>query len=349
MKKIALALTLLIGLAIGGPFAYGALEDWSPTAGLNNSSAPDGFPENMAPSDVNNSAREVMAQVRRWAEQGVLGTFATESASGANAYAMTPDIKPSAYSPGAVYWFEASTTNTGSATLNVASLGAKTIKLNNAALASGAIAMSDHVAVVYDATGDEFEIIGHSDAFGAVADDGISGDKIDGGTISTFTSTGIDDNATAEAIDITADEEVTMPSQPAVRARPASEQANIAADTNVTVTLGTEDFDQNADFASNTFTAPVTGKYMITAMFDLGQIDTAAANYELRIRTSNAVHELVIDAGQFSADLDRHGYTVSVLADMDAADTATMEVRQNGGAAQTDVKTESRFSVFLCC
>jgi len=34
-------------------------------------------------------------------------------------------------------------------------------------------------------------------------DDTISGDKIDGGTISNFTSTGIDDNASAEKVDIT--------------------------------------------------------------------------------------------------------------------------------------------------
>lgn len=36
-----------------------------------------------------------------------------------------------------------------------------------------------------------------------VADNALSGDKIDGGTISNFTSTGIDDNASAEKVDIT--------------------------------------------------------------------------------------------------------------------------------------------------
>jgi hypothetical protein len=34
------------------------------------------------------------------------------------------------------------------------------------------------------------------------ADDGISGDKVDGGTISNFASTGIDDNASATAVTI---------------------------------------------------------------------------------------------------------------------------------------------------
>ena len=41
-----------------------------------------------------------------------------------------------------------------------------------------------------------------------IADNGLSGDKIDGGTISNFTSTGIDDNATSTAITIDASESV---------------------------------------------------------------------------------------------------------------------------------------------
>ena len=41
-----------------------------------------------------------------------------------------------------------------------------------------------------------------STAFISIADDGLSGDKIDGGTISDFASTGIDDNATSTAITI---------------------------------------------------------------------------------------------------------------------------------------------------
>ena len=45
-----------------------AIKDWSTTAASNNSAPPDGFPENMAPSAVNDAARETMAQVRTWYE-----------------------------------------------------------------------------------------------------------------------------------------------------------------------------------------------------------------------------------------------------------------------------------------
>lgn len=42
------------------------ISTWTTSAASNNSVSPDGFPENMAPSGVNDSAREVMAAVRRW-------------------------------------------------------------------------------------------------------------------------------------------------------------------------------------------------------------------------------------------------------------------------------------------
>src|SRR3990167_8754752 len=42
------------------------IEKWSTTPGSNNDVAPDGFPEGMPPSGVNNSAREVMAAVKTW-------------------------------------------------------------------------------------------------------------------------------------------------------------------------------------------------------------------------------------------------------------------------------------------
>lgn len=41
------------------------ISSWTTSAGSNNAAAPDGFPEGMAPSGVNDSAREVMAAIRR--------------------------------------------------------------------------------------------------------------------------------------------------------------------------------------------------------------------------------------------------------------------------------------------
>lgn len=46
----------------------GNISSWSSSAGGNTSASPNGFPEGMAPSGVNDAAREVMASVRRWYE-----------------------------------------------------------------------------------------------------------------------------------------------------------------------------------------------------------------------------------------------------------------------------------------
>ena len=45
------------------------IKDYSTTPGSNNSPSPNGFPEGMAPSGVNDSARQVMAEVRKWYEE----------------------------------------------------------------------------------------------------------------------------------------------------------------------------------------------------------------------------------------------------------------------------------------
>lgn len=45
-----------------------AIKDWSTTAASNNSASPNGAPEGMAPSGVNDTIRELMAQVRSWYE-----------------------------------------------------------------------------------------------------------------------------------------------------------------------------------------------------------------------------------------------------------------------------------------
>lgn len=58
-----------------------AISTWSTTAASNNSASPDGFPEGMAPSGVNDSARELMAAIRtqfedaEWLDWGDTTTY----------------------------------------------------------------------------------------------------------------------------------------------------------------------------------------------------------------------------------------------------------------------------------
>jgi len=81
------------------------------------------------------------------------GDYASSTGS-ANAYLLSIDSQIAAYDEGQVFKFKANFTNTSAATLNVNSIGAKTIKKNNGSddLAAGDIANGQIVNVIYDGT-----------------------------------------------------------------------------------------------------------------------------------------------------------------------------------------------------
>ena len=143
---------------------------------------------------------------------------------------------------------------------------------------------------------------------------------------------------------------VTMPAQPAFLAIPASTQTNIALATVVTAVFGTEVFDQNADFSSNTFTAPATGKYQLNASLFLQELNNAYTFIEVYIVTSNRTYIKHIKPNHmFSADTE-FTINLSVLADMDINDTALVQIiSSNNDSAQMDIHTTSYFSGYLAC
>ena len=142
---------------------------------------------------------------------------------------------------------------------------------------------------------------------------------------------------------------VTNTSQPAFRVSPSSTQSNMPINAQTTVAFGTERFDQNGDFSSNTFTAPVTGKYQLNIALYLNETDTAGILQGQIVTSNSAEYYDVVDLGMFDAD-GQYGLNVSALADMDANDTAHVTVYlSNAGAAQMDINTVSHFSGFLVC
>ena len=158
-----------------------------------------------------------------------------------------------------------------------------------------------------------------------------------------------DGSASTTSMIIAHDGYVTMPLQPAFSVhKNNSNQNNNAINTDVTVTFGTEAYDQNADFASDTFTAPVTGKYFLSASIRLGQVDTAASFYIIQMITSNRTYKVIFDPN-FSADLDYFTQTATIVADMDANDTAYIAFYQSGGTAQTDIDGSSQWTYFSGC
>ena len=149
-------------------------------------------------------------------------------------------------------------------------------------------------------------------------------------------------------MNIDASGHVIMPKTSAFLARPASQQANFAINASVAIAFGTEVYDQNADFASNAFTAPVTGKYVLNTSIRLSAVDSAADYYHIQIVTSNRSYQNIFDP-DFGQDAAYWALTVSCVADMDAGDTAYVAIVQGGGTQQTDIETQSHFSGYLAC
>ena len=138
---------------------------------------------------------------------------------------------------------------------------------------------------------------------------------------------------------------VTKPKQPAFMAT-SSSQSNLA--TSNTLAFGNEVFDQNADYNNSNyiFTAPVTGRYQINATIRTDNLDTAANYIRIFLKTSNRNYEAIYDLGGLSGDPSYWTFTITTLADMDAADTAYVAIVFIGGAAQTDISGSANYTVF---
>jgi hypothetical protein len=137
------------------------IKDYSVTADDNDSASPNGMPEGMAPSGVNNSWRESFARVKRWYED-IQGAKTTTGSS--NAYVLAAARVVTAYAAGDAYLFKANHTCTSAgSTLNVDSVGAKSIVTSTgAALGAGAITSGGLYMVVFEATADKFMLIAGS-------------------------------------------------------------------------------------------------------------------------------------------------------------------------------------------
>jgi hypothetical protein len=132
---------------------------------------------------------------------------------------------------------------------------------------------------------------------------------------------------------------VTKPNQPAFLVQKSGAgQTNVS--TGTTVTFDSEVFDRNGDFASNTFTAPVTGVYQLNFIVRVDQLDTDANWTRFQFITSNRTYEPnILDPGVFASDPAYWNWTIAVLADMDASDTAYVNFQQDGGSNQVDIGT----------
>ena len=147
-------------------------------------------------------------------------------------------------------------------------------------------------------------------------------------------------------VTISANDEITMPSQPAFLAHGSGSQDDMTAGSTATVVLSTEVYDQNSDFTSNTFTAPVTGKYFLNTGLLLGNPPTDASYMECAIVTSNRRIGVLCDYDAFDQTTVYWAQNFSCVVDMDANDTAVVRIYQAGGVENAFVFHNSASTYF---
>lgn len=131
------------------------INDWSTTAGSNNAAAPNGWPEGMNYSDVNDTGRENMAVVARFFKD-INGSLTTTGA--ANAYAVTLNSGYTSYFDGMMFAASISADNTGASTVNVNGIGIKSIVASDgSALKGGELQSGQIYTFRYDGTDFHFD------------------------------------------------------------------------------------------------------------------------------------------------------------------------------------------------
>ena len=144
--------------------------------------------------------------------------------------------------------------------------------------------------------------------------------------------------------------------QPAFSAQ-SNQMNSLAINSNHTIQFANEIFDQNADFNTSTytFTAPVTGKYMLNVNLRMDNVQYAHSYLYMSLVTSNRTYESIIDLDRANAENSNWDYMflpINVLADMDSSDTAYVIITiPNAGSASSSIvgSEKTTFSGFLAC
>jgi hypothetical protein len=144
------------------------------------------------------------------------------------------------------------------------------------------------------------------------------------------------DTSSTKGWQIDASGNINQAIQPNFLAINSTSRSNVTGDgTTYTVAFNNEIYDQSGSYdnAAFTFTAPVTGRFFLCAMVQMsGVTTTAKTSGQVAIVTSNLTYN-----GNFFVKENFSQGNVSVIADMDANDTASVTIRISGGSKDVSV------------
>lgn len=132
---------------------------------------------------------------------------------------------------------------------------------------------------------------------------------------------------------------IFYPVQPGFLAYASSPVLNVTGDGTVaTIAFGTELIDKRGNFSSPTFTAPNTGKYLISATVYCQQLGAGNTSCKVNIVTTTRTYlGLNVSGAIRDGNNNWQSGSVSTLVDMIASDTATITFTVSGGTKIVDI------------
>lgn len=243
---------------------------FSQTDASNNSGTMPSWSGSAAPSTLDDAGRALQGAITR--EWNWRNHTLTSGGSG-NAQTLTYSVAPAAYYNGQKFAFIAGFSNTGGATLNVNSLGAKNLRKVVAgtltALASGDLVAGAYVEVAYNTANDVFvwtNFDANAIKTGAVTSSGLTQatSRLLGRT--TASAGAIEEISMGGGLNL-ASTTLSLNGPAFIAHKNGTDQTGVSDATATKVTFGTEVTDTNANYdtGNSRFTPTVAGYYLISA------------------------------------------------------------------------------------
>lgn len=264
------------------------IKDYSSTAGDNSSASPDGAPEGMAPSGVNNTMREMMARMKRMVVETLTVDSTTDTTS-----ATTGSIQ----------------TDGGMGIVKSLWVGL-TSRFVGAATFDAVVSVDDTTDSTSTTTGSI-----HTDGGLGVAKDIIAGAAVTVATNATLTNGDLTLSEGKIAVTNTANESALAITSSATTAIPVVDISGAALTT--AVGLGMQNFDALTTGAIATFQSN-SGSTGTRHLVQIKNNNTAAVN--------TTALQIIQDAAQRALWIDQNGNDASLEIDSEATTTNIMDV-----------------------